>query len=171
MSRFCALAALLSIVPLAGCGLIFGIEEGNLVASGGAPTGGGGSSGGGSSGGADAGGGGQSACADGDSKECFDADPSLAGVGACKQGLKSCVDGQFGACEGQTLPQSENCDERGDENCDGTACSDSVWVRPITATEEAFAYLVDVGPDGVYPGQHGSQEIGRRGHVHGVRLH
>lgn len=151
MSRFRALATILSIVPLTGCGLIFGIEEGNLAPSGGSSTGGGGgigAGGNGGSGGAETGGGGQSTCVDGDLKECFEADPSLAGVGACKEGIRSCVEGEFGACEGQTLPQSENCDVRGDENCDGTACSDSVWVRPITATEEAFAYLVDVGPDG-----------------------
>lgn len=148
MSRPSLLATLLCLGPLAGCGLIFGIEEGNFVPTDATSTGGGGGLGAGGSAGAATGGGGQSVCGDGDTKECFDADPSLAGVGSCKQGLKSCVDGQLGACEGQTLPQSENCDARGDEDCDGTACSDSVWVKPITATESAFAYLVDVGSDG-----------------------
>ncbi len=40
-------------------------------------------------------------------------------VGACAPGVQTCVDGRFGACEGEVLPaDAETCDGR-DEDCDG----------------------------------------------------
>jgi len=39
---------------------------------------------------------------------CFDADPTLAGIGACATGLKTCRDGTWGYCQNQTLPRDED---------------------------------------------------------------
>ncbi len=40
------------------------------------------------------------------------------GVGICRAGLKRCVNGFWGICDGGIAPQSERCDQR-DEDCDG----------------------------------------------------
>jgi hypothetical protein len=54
-------------------------------------------------------------------EECFPADSSYLGVGACEVGRRTChEDGTWGACEGAVVPQKEDCDTPEDENCDGT---------------------------------------------------
>lgn len=42
--------------------------------------------------------------------------------GACEKGIQRCVDGSWGACEGETVASAEKCDGQGiDEDCDGLA--------------------------------------------------
>ena len=49
---------------------------------------------------------------------CYDGPEGTAGVGLCRIGQRRCVDGGFGACDGQTVPDDERCDEL-DNDCDG----------------------------------------------------
>lgn len=53
------------------------------------------------------------------------------GVGNCKASEKTCsMDGsQYGACSMAVTPSTEDCKIRGDEDCDGIACSDAIWGR------------------------------------------
>ena len=39
-------------------------------------------------------------------------------LGPCQQGLQTCINGKWGACEGAITPQTEICDGK-DNNCDG----------------------------------------------------
>ena len=40
-------------------------------------------------------------------------------VGICQQGIQTCVNGEFGSCDGGIAPTSESCNGI-DDNCDGT---------------------------------------------------
>ena len=52
---------------------------------------------------------------------CFEADARLVGAGACAAGTRYCLDGFWGACEGQVVPTSEICGDGLDNDCDGDA--------------------------------------------------
>jgi uncharacterized protein (TIGR03382 family) len=58
------------------------------------------------------------ACTDGQTQPCYDGPAGTVGVGVCKAGIQTCVDGGFGACQGEVLPQDAGCDGI-DHNCDG----------------------------------------------------
>ncbi len=49
---------------------------------------------------------------------CYSGPPGTRGVGACEAGTRTCLQGQWAACEGAVLPAEERCDG-GDEDCDG----------------------------------------------------
>jgi hypothetical protein len=51
-------------------------------------------------------------------RSCYDAAVETQGVGVCQAGSSVCEGGEFGACEGQALPQVEACDGL-DNDCDG----------------------------------------------------
>jgi hypothetical protein len=46
-------------------------------------------------------------------------EPCGSSIGACKQGVRTCVGGVFGSCVGEVLPTVEVCDNV-DNNCNGT---------------------------------------------------
>ena len=58
---------------------------------------------------------------------CYDGPPGTLGVGVCRAGVRTCVDGQYGDCVGQVLPSLEVCDGL-DNNCDGVVDNDPVDV-------------------------------------------
>jgi uncharacterized protein (TIGR03382 family) len=58
------------------------------------------------------------ACTAGQSQPCYDGPAGTVGVGLCKAGIQTCVDGGFGACQGEVTPQDAGCDGL-DHNCDG----------------------------------------------------
>ena len=66
---------------------------------------------------------------EGESQACYDGPPKTENVGLCHQGTQTCnANGtMFGACEKQVVPAAEDCAHLGDEDCDGSACSDPVW--------------------------------------------
>ncbi len=51
-------------------------------------------------------------------RDCYDGDSALVGIGVCALGVQTCSDGGFSACFGQVLPTAETCDEA-DNDCDG----------------------------------------------------
>lgn len=59
-------------------------------------------------------------CTDGQTKPCAYSGPAgTENVGVCKAGDQTCVNGQWGACEGEVLPTQEICGDNLDNNCDG----------------------------------------------------
>lgn len=63
-------------------------------------------------------GGDEEPCTDGTVEECYEGPPGTYQVGECNSGTRTCVEGTWGECEGQTLPSDEICDGK-DNNCDG----------------------------------------------------
>ena len=60
------------------------------------------------------------ACNNGDTKQCGTTD-----IGECQYGIQTCVDGQWGLCEGNIEPEIEICNDGLDNDCDGkTDCDD-----------------------------------------------
>jgi hypothetical protein len=60
-------------------------------------------------------------CKPGTSQACYDGPAGTLGVGICTAGTQTCKqDGTgFGPCQGEVLPQAEDCNTPADENCDG----------------------------------------------------
>ena len=58
-------------------------------------------------------------CVTGDTRACYSGDPGLVGIGICTAGTETCIDGMWGACEGEVLPESAEDCEGGDDDCDG----------------------------------------------------
>lgn len=56
---------------------------------------------------------------DGVERPCYSGDAGTAGIGACRAGLESCINGVWtGVCMGQALPTAETCNNT-DDDCDG----------------------------------------------------
>jgi hypothetical protein len=64
---------------------------------------------------------GEAECEDGQTRDCYDGPEETSNVGICHNGTQSCIEGFWGACEGQQLPLQEDCEDLGneDEDCDG----------------------------------------------------
>lgn len=56
-------------------------------------------------------------CVDGQAQRCYDGDPALRGIGACLEGIRTCVGTTYGECS-HGVPREEVCDTR-DNDCDG----------------------------------------------------
>jgi streptogramin lyase len=60
------------------------------------------------------------ACEAGDSFFCYEGPAGTENVGQCQRGVRRCIDGQLGPCEGQVLPdRMEDCEDGIDNNCNG----------------------------------------------------
>lgn len=57
-------------------------------------------------------------CQAGQTQACYSGRPGTEGVGICKGGTRTCVNGVFGTCEGEQLELSEQCNGA-DDDCDG----------------------------------------------------
>jgi MYXO-CTERM domain-containing protein len=68
-------------------------------------------------------------CRDDVSLPCYSGPRYTLGVGPCAEGLRTCVAGQWSACEGQVTPGIEYCN-RVDDNCDGTVDEDCIPLAP-----------------------------------------
>lgn len=130
-------------VALSGCGALLGLDQftegsgttGTSTGTGGATTSSTSSATGGSE------------CTGVETQSCYDFDAALIGKGICKGGTKTCKDGVFGACEGQVGPSAEDCSKPEDENCDGVACSETIWSKEfgeLTASVKNFAIVEDL---------------------------
>jgi len=60
---------------------------------------------------------------------CYSGPALTRNVGECEDGTQICAsDGTgYGNCNGERTPAAENCDDLGDENCDGIPCSEAQW--------------------------------------------
>lgn len=125
-----ALTALL----VSGCGALLGLDEFTD-----APATGTGGTGGGDT----------APCERDDTRACYSGASETEGVGLCAPGTQTCgADGSWGACEEQVLPSEEDCNERGDEDCDGVGCSDVVWARIFGTGPFQWATSVAISPRG-----------------------
>ncbi len=57
-------------------------------------------------------------CQNGAMQDCYTGPANTLGTGACKSGKQSCVNNVWGACQGEVVPSTEDCDGL-DNNCDG----------------------------------------------------
>ena len=57
-------------------------------------------------------------CEDGYTRQCYTGPEQTKGIGECKAGVQECVNGKWGECKNQVLPQQEQCDGK-DNDCDG----------------------------------------------------
>ncbi|XXX78058.1 hypothetical protein WMF30_04720 [Sorangium sp. So ce134] len=119
---------------VSGCGALLGLDEFTD-----APAPGSGGTGGGDA----------TPCERGDTRACYEGASETEGVGVCAPGTQTCgADGIWGACEEQVLPGEEDCNERGDEDCDGVGCSDVLWARMSGAGSNGWATSVAISPRG-----------------------
>jgi hypothetical protein len=94
-------------------------------------------------------GGGVAACTPGETHDCYTGPENTRDVGLCKPGTQVCdSDGHYGACKGQVLPKEENCNHRGDEDCNGEACSDAIWQKATGDAQMQVIGAVAIDDDG-----------------------
>jgi hypothetical protein len=97
-----------------------GLKEGGLGGSGLKDGGLGGTGNSGATGGS-SGSGGSGTCQPSDDPQvCYSGPPGTEGVGECRVGSQSCVGGEWGPCQGETVPAEDVCDSL-DNDCDGLA--------------------------------------------------
>lgn len=58
-------------------------------------------------------------CAVDQVRVCYDGPTGTDSKGECKRGTQRCLQGKWGPCEGQIVPQPEICGDAKDNNCDG----------------------------------------------------
>lgn len=58
-------------------------------------------------------------CTNGQTISCYTGTGGTQGIGVCKAGTQTCVNGQWGACQGEVLPTQEICGDNLDNNCNG----------------------------------------------------
>ncbi len=71
-------------------------------------------------------------CDPGQTRSCYEGPEITQNVGNCGGGVQSCLlHGRgWGPCVGQVLPEQEDCDISGDENCDGlSSCGQTIWAN------------------------------------------
>ena len=78
-------------------------------------------------------------CEPGETRPCYSGPAVTRGVGLCSDGVEACVQRFWsGDCRDETLPTTEACDDRLDNDCDGTEDSaDMDCVEPGGALGEA----------------------------------
>lgn len=62
-------------------------------------------------------------CETENTQACYLADPSTKGVGQCKAGKQTCMNGKWGPCVGAIQPKQELCNNK-DDDCDGAVDED-----------------------------------------------
>jgi hypothetical protein len=68
---------------------------------------------------------GSCACELGTERDCYDGPSSTLGEGRCRGGTQTCLGTEWGACDGQVLPELESCEANNtDEDCDGSVDED-----------------------------------------------
>lgn len=97
-------------------------------------------------------------CAPGSKLSCYDHDAATNGVGACKSGTKSCIEGgYYGWCEGQVGPVREILNNKIDDDCDGEVDEDGDddgdgWTRKQGDCCDHYSDCTAQDPAAVNPG-------------------
>lgn len=104
------------------------------------------------------------ACIDGQSQHCYSGPSGTENVGACRGSAQTCLDGAWGVCDGEVIPQpADRCVPPGtdyashaadDLDCDGTLERHDPVVSPKAAAANAavvtppagVAYAIEVAP-------------------------
>lgn len=133
-----------------GCLQVLGYKDATLdpsIASA-AGTGGGGIATASSTSG-DGGAGGSASCVANTTAPCYSGPDGTKGMGPCKAGVKTCnAQGTaYGACAGEVIPAKEDCNSKGDEDCDGNACSDLIWADMLTCTTMGSTFPTVIAAD------------------------
>lgn len=87
-------------------------------------------------------------CEPGEQEPCYGGPPGSDGVGICQGGLRTCDEkgGGFGPCEGQVLPEIEDCATFAqDESCDGiaTCTGEHVYSKRFGDKNQTIVAAVD----------------------------
>jgi hypothetical protein len=95
-------------------------------------------------------------CTPGATQRCWPGDPELRGVGACTDGMQTCVGtaefGSFGGCTGATFPATEDCDGAADEDCDGMVNEDcGPTVVEVAVDIDGDCVTASCPPEAPYP--------------------
>lgn len=92
------------------------------------------------------------ACAPGTKVSCYTGALGTAGIGACHEGLATCLpDGSaFGPCLGEVTPSPEDCQTSIDEDCDGLTppcpgAAHARWIKSIPLTVGTSSRVKVVG--------------------------
>jgi hypothetical protein len=139
MRRTSAFFLLASAPTLIGCELIWGLTAPTLMTeaaggSGGAATGGAGGTTSSSSQSETT----TSSCSL-EEVSCYSGPPGTENVGNCVAGTRTCEPGGdgYGPCIGEVTPTEEDCDKKGDEDCNTFACSETIWVQQLSNARPA----------------------------------
>jgi hypothetical protein len=92
-------------------------------------------------------------CTPGDVAPCYGGPAGTDGVGLCVAGQQTCAaDGMgYGACVGEVQPvAADDCEALGDEDCDGYACSEPIWVQSFPGSANPYMSLAGDSTGGVY---------------------
>ena len=96
---------------------------------------------------AGAGAGGATTCTPSQTQVCYGGPEQTESVGVCKAGTQTCTaDGEWGPCAGEVLPGQEDCSAPTDEDCNGYACGETLWVKQF-GVQSTSAYPADVAVD------------------------
>ncbi|MCB9638930.1 MAG: hypothetical protein H6728_09310 [Myxococcales bacterium] len=102
------------------------------------------------------------ACTDGQTRSCYTGAANTRNIGTCKDGTETCTGGVWGACTGETKPETDKCGDNLDNDCNGkiddapgcnTSCTDG-QTRPCY-TGPAGTKGVGVCKEGAEPCQGG----------------
>jgi hypothetical protein len=76
-------------------------------------------------------------CNPGTMASCYDGKPGTSGKGICHDGTKTCnaTGTGYTACMNEQIPLVEDCNVKGDEDCDGIGCSDAIWADVFTIND------------------------------------
>jgi hypothetical protein len=79
-------------------------------------------------------------CKPNDAVSCYTGKSETKDVGKCKSGTQKCnaLGTELGKCDGEVLPQTEDCDAKGDEDCDGIPCSDAIFSLAAESNQDSF---------------------------------
>lgn len=91
-------------------------------------------------------------CRPGTTQSCYSGPAGTEGVGLCAAGTQTCdPDGLgYGACSGEALPAAtDDCYAKGDEDCDGVACSETIWAQSFAGTAQEVHVAAD-GAGNIY---------------------